>query len=556
MWDRSSPVFILNGVMRIPCCFVTHYGKCIDLKTPLLRSCDAVTTQGLRLLKNMKLTGLKATTAKCMYSYLGWEHEFFIVDANLYKNRPDLLNCGRTLFGALPTRNQQMDLNYFGPIPNRCERLIKTVEAKMLEIGVPMAVRHNEVAPAQHEMSPIFCQSSASADNNIVFMEMMTSEAQKLGLAVLFHEKPFAGINGNGKHNNWSVGTDTGINFFYPGKNDDERLCFTTGVAALAWGLKEYNDLVRVSVAHAGNDHRLGAQEAPPAIISLYPGVGFEAHVDNIIKGGELLGYKANKQKASPGCLAAEAIDTNVEDRNRTAPFPFCGNRFEFRAVGSSQNCSFPTAVCNTIWAAGASRISEQIEKGTSLRDAVANTLKEARSVIFTGNGYSEEWPVEAAKRGLSNLRTTPEAIKAFQGEKCRKALTSMKIFAEDECDAMAESMYENYNTTLKVECQTMLNMVSSGFCPAFAADLQLYTAAPELAGDRKTIYQQVLTDAKNLKAAFDKCPHDLEEEAKYLCNTIKPQMVNLRKMVDTAEPLMGKYPFPTYEQLLYSHHF
>jgi glutamine synthetase len=251
MWDRSSPVFIFNGVMRIPCCFVTHYGKCIDLKTPLLRSADAVTTQGLRLLKAMSLSSTKVTSAKRMWSYVGWEQEFFVISAEAYKARPDLLNCGRTLFGCLPTRNQQMDLNYFGPVPGKVERLLKTVEAKMLEIGVPMAARHNEVAPGQHEMCPIYCHASASCDNNVFFMELCTYEAQKMGLVVLFHEKPFAGINGNGKHNNWSVGTDTGINFFHPGKTDDERLCFVSGVAALAYGLKEYNELVRVSVAHA-----------------------------------------------------------------------------------------------------------------------------------------------------------------------------------------------------------------------------------------------------------------------------------------------------------------
>jgi glutamine synthetase len=265
-----------------------------------------------------------------------------------------------------------MDLNYFGPVPSSVDKLLKIVEAKMMEVGVPMAVRHNEVAPAQHEMSAIFYHASASCDNNVLFMEMMTTEAAKLGLVVLFHEKPFAGINGNGKHNNWSVGTDTGINFFHPGKDDDELRCFVTGIAALAYGLMEYNDLVRVSVAHAGNDHRLGAQEAPPAIVSLYPGTGFEAHVDAIIAGSDLLAYKPNKQKASPGCKAAEAIDTNVEDRNRTAPFPFCSNRFEFRSVGSSQNCAFPTAIINTIWAAGAAYIAEKIEKGASLRVAVA----------------------------------------------------------------------------------------------------------------------------------------------------------------------------------------
>merc|ERR550537_1924841 len=278
-----------------------------------------------------------------------------------------------------------MDLNYFGPIPNKVETLLNIIEAKMLEIGVPMAVRHNEVAPGQHEMSPIFCQASASCDNNVLFMELMTTESQKLGLVTLFHEKPFKGINGNGKHNNWSVGTDTGLNFFYPGKTDEARSVFTTAIACLSYGLCQYNELVRCAVAHAGNDWRLGAQEAPPAIISLYPGTGFEAHVDSIIAGGDLLGYKAEKKSQSTGCAASMAVESNVEDRNRTAPFPFCGNRFEFRAVGSSQNCSFPIMICNTVMASGMAHLSDLIEGGKSLRDAVAEMYKENKHVIFTG---------------------------------------------------------------------------------------------------------------------------------------------------------------------------
>jgi len=557
MWDRSSPVFILDDVMRIPCCFVTHYGKCIDLKTPLLRSSDAVAREGLRLLKAMNLKGPTATSARTVLSYVGWEQEFFVISAEAYKARPDLVNCGRTLFGVLPTRSQQMDLNYFGPIPNKVKALLDTLEAKMLEIGVPMAVKHNEVAPAQHEMCPIFCQASASCDNNVIFMEMATTEAQKLGLIVLFHEKPFAGINGSGKHNNWSVGTDTGINFFYPGKSDEARLCYTTGIAALAHGLKEYNELVRVTVAHAGNDHRLGAQEAPPAIISLYPGTGFEKHVDAIIEGGDLLAYNPQKQKASPGCTAAEAIDVNIEDRNRTAPFPFCGNRFEFRAVGSSQNCAFPTAVCNTIWSCGAAYISEKIEGGMSLRDAVAATFKESRNVIFTGNGYSKEWPIEAEKRGLPNLNTTPLAIESFTGEKSKKALTSMKIFSDEECEAFSESMYENYNTTLHIEVETMLSMVATGFTPAFAKDLAIYKDAPSLAGDRNTLYPAVLAEAEKLKGLMKSVPEGLAKEAKYLCDVVKPQMAALREKVDAAEKVMesGLYPYPTYQAMIYDHH-
>merc|ERR1711988_1406486 len=290
--------------------------------------------------------------------------------------------------------------------------------------------------------------------------EVCAKESAKLGLHILFHEKPFAGINGSGKHNNWSIGTDTGLNFFYPGKTDDARKLFVTGIACLAHGLKQHNELVRCAVAHAGNDHRLGAQEAPPAIISLYPGTGFEAHVDKIIAGGDLLSYKPNKQKASPGCKAAEAIDTNVEDRNRTAPFPFCGNRFEFRAVGSSQNCALPTAICNTVWACGAAFVSAQLEKGSSLRDAVASTFQSCRNVIFTGNGYSAEWPIEAKKRGLPNLNTTPLAIDAFTGAKSQEALSLMKVMSKEESFALAEVMYENYVTTLSIEVDTMLDMV------------------------------------------------------------------------------------------------
>jgi len=390
-------------------------------------------------------------------------------------------------------------------------------------------------------------------------MELMTTEASKLGLVVLFHEKPFAGINGNGKHNNWSVGTDTGINFFHPGKDDDERRCFIAGVAALAYGLKEYNELVRVSVAHAGNDHRLGAQEAPPAIISLYPGTGFEAHVDSIIAGGDLLAYKPNKQKASPGCKAAEPIDTNIEDRNRTAPFPFCANRFEFRAVGSSQNCAFPTTICNTIWAAGAAHIADKIEKGASLRDAVAKTFEECRPVIFTGNGYSAEWPIEAKKRGLPNLNTTPLAIGGFEDPKCFKVLQDMKVFSEDECHAFVESMYENYCSVLGIEVQTMLDMISRDFVPAMAKDRATYTDDKEAAAmERTAIYAAVSEESKKLKSLMSKLPEDLPKQAAYLCDIVKPQMAALRKQVDIAEKLIeaSLYPYPTYEHILYSHHF
>merc|ERR1719210_2754415 len=552
-WDRSSPCFVYEKLLRIPCSFVTHLGACIDDKTPLVRSNDAVNREGLRLLKAIKI----GTDAKAIHSFLGWEHEFFVIKADLYRARPDLVNCGRTLIGALPTRNQQADLNYFAPVPGVVHALLFNIQGTMLKLGVPMAVIHNEVAPAQHEMSPIYCQATFSSDNNVLFMEVANKEAAKLGLAVLFHEKPFAGINGNGKHNNWSVGTDTGLNFFYPGKTDPARQLFVTGIACLAYGLCQHNEVVRCSVATAGNDHRLGAQEAPPAIISLYPGTGFEAHVDAIIKGGPLLGYKAEKSAADPKAASAMPAVCGVEDRNRTAPFPFCGNRFEFRAVGSSQNCSFPIAVCNTIMASGMAALSDLIEGGMSHRDAVAKIFKDNRHVIFTGNGYSAEWPVEAAKRGLPNLNTTPLAVAAFNTPKAKALFDEMGVFTHEECDARAEVMFESYVTTLSVEVQTLIDMIETGIIPACVKDMAKYKAMPALAGEREATYTGIKAEADKLRALFEKKPHDLKAEAAYLCDTVKPQMLTVRALVDKAEGLLekGLYPYPTYEELIYSHH-
>jgi len=427
-----------------------------------------------------------------------------------------------------------------------------------LKLGVAMAVLHNEVAPAQHVMAPIYCHATYSADNNVLFMEVLEREAEKLGLHALLHEKPFAGINGSGKHNNWSVGTDTGFNFFYPGKNEAARKLYVTGIACLAYGLSKHNELVRCCVATAGNDHRLGAQEAPPAIISLYPGSGFEEHVDAIIAGGPVLGYKAEKSTADPKTTAAMPAVCGVEDRNRTAPFPFCGNRFEFRAVGSSQNCSFPIAICNTIMASGMSALSSLIEGGMSHRDAVAQMFKENRHVIFTGNGYSEEWLTESAKRGLPNLKTTPQAVAQFNTDKAKALFTDLGIFTTEECDARAEIMFENYITTLGVEVATLINMIETGILPACTKDLATYAALPALAGEREATYKGVKAASDKLKELFEKCPHgDLKAEATYLCDVVKPQMVEVRKLTDKAEGLIEKdlYPYPTYEALIYSHH-
>mmetsp|Transcript_14290 Transcript_14290/g.24791 ORF Transcript_14290/g.24791 Transcript_14290/m.24791 type:complete len:716 (-) Transcript_14290:180-2327(-) len=555
-WDRSSPPFVLNKTLYIPCAFVTHFGKCIDEKTPLLRSMDAVTVQGLRMLKAVGL----GKDVKAMYSYLGWEQEFFVIDAALYKARPDLVNTGRTLFGKLPTRHQQGDLNYFQAIPTSVQALLNKVQAVMLEVGCPMAVKHNEVAPGQHEMSPVFRVANVSCDSNVFFMETMNREAEKLGLQVLFHEKPFAGINGSGKHANWSVGTDTGLNFFYPGKTDEGKKLYVSGIACLSYGLAQYNELVRCTVATAGNDHRLGAQEAPPAIISLYPGQGFEQFVETIISGGDLLGYKAEKKHQQTGCTQAMYIEANVEDRNRTAPFPFCGNRFEFRAVGSSQNCCLPVMVCNAIMAAGMSHLASLVEGGMSHRDAVAKMFKENKHVIFTGNGYSEEWKVEAAKRGLPNLNTTPKAVVKWSSEKNQKLFNDLKIYTKEETEARQEVMLENYIGCLTIEADTMISMVDTGIVPACAKDLKKCEyMSSKISEPRKAAYEKIVDELEKLKACLDAKPHgDLEKEAVYLCEKVKVQMGSLREAVDAAESMMESslYPYPTYEQMIYSHHF
>jgi len=494
--------------------------------------------------------------AKCLNSYLGWEQEFFVISADLYKKRPDLVNCGRTLLGKLPSRNQQMDLNYFAPVPGKVDMLMKEVHDIMLRAGVPMAVRHNEVAPGQHEMSPIFGAANFSADNNVFFMEQMNEIAAKHGLAVLFHEKPFAGINGSGKHANWSVGTDTGVNFFYPGKTKESRAIYTAALACLAHGIYQYNEMLRCAVAHAGNDFRLGAQEAPPAIISLFPGTGFEEFVDQVIAGGPIDEFRAEKKHQATGCMAAMPVETNVEDRNRTAPFPFCGNRYEFRAVGSSQNCSFPVTICNTIMAAGMSVLAEEIEKGTKARDAVAAMFKKNRQVIFTGNGYSAEWPKEAAKRGLPNLNTTPKAIKEWASAKNIDVLKKLKILTEEETRARTEVMYEAYNATLMTEVKTLIQMVETGILPACAKDLASYGQS-KLAGGRAQLYERIAAESQKLQKLLAQVPADMEKEADFMCDVVKPQMGAVRSLVDEAEGLMEQslYPYPTYEAMLYHHH-
>jgi glutamine synthetase len=555
-WDRGSPPFIYDGTCFIPCAFVTHYGSSLDDKTPLLRAQDAINREGLRLLKNIG----GYDDVRQVVSYLGWEQEFFVVSKEAYLSRPDLRACGRTLMGASPTRGQQMDLNYFASMPPTVKACLDEVQAELLKIGCPLNVYHNEVAPAQHEISPFFTITNISSDLNQIAMQICCDIGAKHNLVFLFHEKPFAGINGNGKHNNWSVGTDTGLNFFSPGKTERSSELFSAGLACLTYALNQHNAVIRNAVAHAGNDHRLGAQEAPPAIISLYPGTTFEAKVKEIIAGGPLSGYFSGGTLLDAKCANLNAIERGLEDRNRTAPFPFCGNRFEFRAVGSSQSCAFPMALVDTAMADGMRALSELLEGGSSLRDACAKMFAENERVIFTGNGYSAEWPIEAERRGLPNLKDSVAAHAAFSTPESKALFSRMGVMTPEEVDARAEVLFENYATVLEIEAATMVNMVRTSVEPACQEDLNVYAADKQHKRytKRAAAYNAIDEACDRLEEAISGLPHgEPAAVATYCRDVLKPLLGEVRQTCDTAEGLVKKelWPFPSYTDVCFGHH-
>jgi glutamine synthetase len=390
----------------------------------------------------------------------------------------------------------------------------------------------------------------------MVVLDVMDTVAARLGLKVLCHEKPFKGVNGSGKHCNWSLATNTGKNVYAPGKTEESQTYFFAFVAALASAISMHGQILRVAVAHAGNDHRLGAQEAPPAIMSLYTGVGMEAHIRGIVDGGALFGYETEGKMLGFGSKSVEAVQRGIEDRNRTAPFPFCGNRFEFRAVGSSQSCAQPVAYLNCIVAAGCAALSEKIEGGMSPRDAVAATFKEAMPAIFNGNGYSAEWPVEAEARGLPNLKDTPMALATFNCDANKAVFAKMGVFTPEEVEARTTQMFDAYSHTLLGEAETCVQMANQLYIPALATDLKIYSGSPALAGDRVEVYSAVAAEAKALAGMVHHVPAGSPKEvADYFAYTVKPQMAKLRDAVDTAEGLCCVWPVPSYSKVFYSHH-
>jgi glutamine synthetase len=551
-WDRISPPFVRNGCLYLPASFVTHNGDALDEKTPLLRSQEAINQSGLRL---QKLLGDNESTE--VVANVGWEQEFFAVDRDMYLQRPDLMSAGRMLVGAQPPRGQQTDFNYFNRMQPRVRAYMDELTEELLQLGMPVSVFHNEVAPSQYEFSPIFKLTNVATDENTLAMEVMEDLAVRHNLAILFHEKPFGGVNGSGKHNNWGLNTDSGRNLFVPGKNDQDQASFIALVACLARALHIHGDVVRVSVATAGNDHRLGAQEAPPAIISLYTGDLMEAHLQKVVDGGELAGYGQETTTIDFGSRAVSPLTANLEDRNRTAPFPFCGNRFEFRAVGSSQNCAYPLAVVNAAMAESMTVLADQIDGGMSARDAVAAMLKEHWAIIFNGNGYSDEWPVEAASRGLPNLKNTVDAVETLTSPKNQQLFESQKIFTPRELEARQEIQFEKYTNDLTIEANCMIDMMETGIIPACAKDLQTYTGT-SLGTKRAALYSELEKAVDTLSDLYENVPDDTPNaQARYCVDVLKPQMEEVRALSDTAERMVdaGLWPFPKYSELLFHHH-
>lgn len=555
-WDRTSPPCVVGDTLLIPTVLVSQNGQALDEKLPLLRSMDAVNREALRLLRH-----LGDTQSQKVLTNVGPEQEFFLIDRELYLKRPDLMACGRTVLGAPPAKGQEECLHYFSQLQPRIKAFFVEFHEACWELGISNAVMHNEVAPAQCEVSHIFTLTNVAADWNILMMDLMNNISIKHGLVCLLHEKPFAHINGSGKHNNWGLFTDKGDVLFTPGKTPFEEERFMAFTSCLTSAVRKHGDVLRVGVASASNDHRLGAQEAPPAIISIYIGQSMENHIDQIIQGGPLAGYKNQTKNISTGCSQVTDIEGRFEDRNRTAPLPFCGNRFEFRAVGSGQNIAWPLTCLNTTMAEAMSELSARIEGGLSIRDAVGETFRFGRDVLFQGDNYSDEWKAEALeRRKLPNLPNTVVATKELVSEKNKQLFAKMKVYDNEELQARQNNMYDAYNQIVSIEANVMTQMMETGVIPAMASDLQKFDGpiAKTLIGKRQEVYVAAAEKTRQLKEVVKQGEDkDGEELAFHLVQNVIPAMNECRESHDAAESLISRelYPYPTYQALLFEHH-
>ena len=567
-WDPTSFAFVKDGSLYIPTCFFSYTGEALDKKTPLLRSIDEVSREAVRILR---LFG--DTETKRVQVSVGAEQEYFLIPKSIYAQREDLRLTGRTLFGAAPPKGQELDDHYFGTIRTRVSNFMRDLDEQLWRLGVLAKTKHNEGAPCQHELAPIYTDASNACDTNQLIMMVMKKCAAKHNLVCLLHEKPFNGVNGSGKHNNWSLCTDTGKNLFKPGQTPRQNAQFLVFLAAFIKGVDEYQDFLRSTVAFAGNDHRLGAQEAPPAIISIFLGDELTAVVNSIINGTNYTGPEKSLMRIGVDVLPAIPKDTT--DRNRTSPVAFTGNKFEFRMLGSSQSIAGPNIALNTIMAEELSQFADILEntddfEGT-LQKLVCKTLTAHQRIIFNGNGYSQQWQEEAARRGLSNLPTTAKALPAYVLRKNIDLVTKHGIFTESEFRARYEIHLQSYNKMLNIEARTMLDMVMQQILPAalkYSSDLAASinhkrqamgseintTVEIELVKQLSECSASLYVQCEKLSAELYLVPSESREAADYYCDVIVPIMQAVRKDADLLEELTAKshWPYPQYSDILY----
>lgn len=563
-WDPTSYAFIKDKTLCIPTAFCSYTGEILDKKTPLLRSMDAISKQACRVLKLFGKDVRRVTTT------VGAEQEYFLINKEDYAKRLDLILSGRTLFGAPAPKGQELEDHYFGSIRPRVKAFMDDLDEELWKLGVAAKTEHNEVAPCQHEMAPVFSTTNIATDHNQLAMEMMKKVANRHGFVCLLHEKPFEGINGSGKHNNWSISTDTGENLLDPGKTPISNAQFLLFLTAVIKAVDEYQDLLRISVASAGNDHRLGANEAPPAIVSMYVGDDLDAVIESLVSGKSC--GDSQKQYVSVGASVLPPIPLDHSDRNRTSPFAFTGNKFEFRMPGSSFNIACTNIMLNTAVAESLRVFADELEGASDLEAAltalVRRELAAHRRIIFNGNGYSREWEEEAARRGLLNLRSTPDALPLYTSEKNVSLFTRHGVYTLEEMKSREEIGLEEYNKTIHIEAETMLRMISRQILPAcldysgkLASSAAVKAGLGIDASTEKTLVSEISAKSSELAAAqsllqtkTDGVPEDVHEAAAYYHAEVIPAMEKARTAADSLELLVGKesWPFPVYEDILF----
>ena len=571
-WDCTSPAFVRQdaggATLCIPTAFCSYTGEALDQKTPLLRSMEAINKEALRLLR---LFG--NTTSKKVTPSVGAEQEYFLVDAEKFEERKDLIYTGRTLFGAMPPKGQELDDHYFGTIRQRIASFMRDVNIQLWKVGVPAKTQHNEVAPAQHELAPIYTEANIAVDQNQLTMQTLKRVACQHGLKCLLHEKPFAGVNGSGKHDNWSITTDDGINLLDPGKTPHENTQFLLVLACILKAVNKHADLLRESAADPGNDHRLGANEAPPAIISIFLGEQLEDVVEQLISTGEAT-HSLKGGKLETGVSTLPDLFKDATDRNRTSPFAFTGNKFEFRMVGSRDSIANPNIVLNTIVAEAFADACDILEKADdfdlAVHDLIKEYLTENQRIIFNGNGYSDEWVAEAERRGLPNIKSMVEAIPAITTDKAVELFERFSVFTKAELESRAEIQYEAYAKAINIEARTMIDMASKQFLPAFikyTKTLADTVNAVKAAGVDASVQTETLKEVSALmaetKVALDTlvkttaeaaAKEEGEVQATYYHTEVVPAMDALRAPVDKLEMIVDKeaWPMPSYGDLIF----